>query len=83
MSQYPLRLPDYLMEQAKEAAAEENVSVSQMLLSLISEGMGNRRAFKSLKRRAARGDPAQALAILDRLESQPPEKGDEMPEDAG
>lgn len=80
MSQYPLRLPDYMMEQAKAAAAEENVSVNQMFLSLIAEGMGNRRALKSLQQRASRGDPQKALDILDRLPSLPPEPGDEMPD---
>jgi hypothetical protein len=80
MSQYPLRLPDYIMEQAKAAAAEENVSINQMFLSLIAEGMGHRRALKGLQERAARGDPQKALALLDRLPSLPLESGDDMPD---
>lgn len=79
MSQYPLRMPDYLMEQAREAAEQENVSLNQMLLSLIAEGIGHRRALKTLKERAMRGDPAKALAILESLESLPVEPEDEMP----
>ncbi|PZM17130.1 hypothetical protein [Rhizobium tubonense] len=83
MSQYPLRVPDYLMEQARAAAAEENVSINQMFLSFIAEGMGHRRALKMVRERAARGDPEAALAILDSLPSQPPEAGDELPKDEG
>lgn len=80
MSQYPLRLPDYIMEQAKTAAAEDNVSVNQMFLSLISEGIGHRRALKEMQQRAGRGDTEAAIAILDRLPSRPPEPDDAMPE---
>jgi hypothetical protein len=80
MSQYPLRLPDYIMEQAKTAAAEDNVSINQMLLSLISEGIGHRRALKGLQNRAARGSAEKALAILDSLPALPPEPDDVMPE---
>jgi hypothetical protein len=79
MSQYPLRMPDYLMDQAREAAEQENVSLNQMLLSLIAEGIGHRRALKTIKERAARGNPEKALAILEGLESLPVEPGDEMP----
>jgi len=79
MTQYPLRLPDYLMDQAREAAEQDNVSVNQMLLSLIAEGIGHRRALKTLRERAAGGNPEAALAILDSLASLPPEPGDDLP----
>lgn len=79
MSQYPLRMPDYLMDQAREAAEQENVSLNQLLLSLIAEGIGHRRAMKSIQNRAAQGNPEAALAILQSLASLPPEPGDEMP----
>jgi rubrerythrin len=79
MTQYPLRVPDYLMEQARAAAAEENVSINQMFLSFIAEGMGHRRALKMLQERASRGDPEKALAVLDSLTSVAPEAGDELP----
>lgn len=82
MTQYPLRMPDYLMNQAKAAAEEEKISINQLLLSFIAEGIGHRRALKSMKERAARGDPEKALAILESLQSLPPEAGDEMPEES-
>ena len=80
MSQYPLRMPDYLMDQAREAADQENVSLNQMLLSLIAEGIGHRRALKAIRQRADRGSPEKALAVLESLGSFPPEPGDEMPD---
>jgi hypothetical protein len=79
MSQYPLRLPDYLMDQAREAAEQENVSLNQMLLAFVAEGLGHRKALRALKGLAARGDPQAALKILEGIEGLPPEPGDEMP----
>jgi rubrerythrin len=79
MTQYPLRVPDYLMEQARAAAAEENVSINQLFLSFIAEGMGHRRALKMLQERASRGDAEKALAVLDGLTGLPPETGEELP----
>ncbi|PYE35995.1 hypothetical protein C8J35_102379 [Rhizobium sp. PP-F2F-G38] len=80
MSQYPLRVPDYLLDQAREAAKEENVSINQLFLAFISDGMGQRRALRSLQERAARGDPARALALLESLPDHGPEADDRMPE---
>ena len=83
MTQFPLRVPDYLMDQARAAAEEEKVSINQILLSFIAEGIGHRRAVRSLKERAMRGDADAALAILDGLPSLPVEAGDELPATAG
>ncbi len=79
MSQYPLRVPDYLMEQARAAAQEEQVSINQLLVSFIAEGIGQRKAWRSIKQRAERGNSAAALEILESLNGQEPEIGDEMP----
>ena len=35
--------PDHIMEQAKMAAAEDKVSVNQIFVSFIAEGLGHRR----------------------------------------
>ncbi|KGD85921.1 hypothetical protein JL39_27455 [Rhizobium sp. YS-1r] len=80
MNQYLLTIPDYLMEQARTAAEEENVSINQLLVSFIAEGIGQRKAWKALQRRAARGNPEKALSVLESLNGQPPEPGDEMPD---
>lgn len=81
MTQFPLRMPEHVMEQARLAANEDGVSVNQMLVSLISEGLGHRRGIKMMRERAARGNQEAAIAILDKIEGLPPEPGDELPEE--
>jgi hypothetical protein len=78
MSTYPLRLADHLMEEAKRAAAEDNVSLNQLLATFIADGIGHRRAILNLKKRAARGNAEAALAILERAPSVAPDMGDEI-----
>jgi len=81
MSTYPLRLPDHVLEEARQAAAEDNVSLNQLLSAFIADGVGHRRAMLNLKRRAARGDAKAALAILDRAPNAVPDPGDELVDD--
>ena len=52
------------MEQARDAAAEDKVSINQMLVSFIAEGLGNRRGLKMMRDRAARGDENRAMHFL-------------------
>jgi hypothetical protein len=79
VSTFPLELADHVMEEAKAAAAEDNVSLNQLLATLIAEGIGHRRAILELKKRASRADAAAALAILDRVPNVAPDEGDELP----
>jgi hypothetical protein len=65
------------MEEARQAAAEDNVSLNQLLSALIADGIGHRRAIMELKKRAARGNAEAALAILDRVPAVEPDEGDE------
>ena len=81
MSTYPLRLADHVMEEAKRAAAEDNVSLNQLLSAFIADGVGHRRAIMNLKKRSARGDTEAALAILDRAPDVAPDPGDELVEE--
>ena len=76
MTVYPLRLEESLIEEAKAAAAEENVSLDQLLATLISDGVGHRRAILELRKRADRADPAAALAILKRAPDVAPDLDD-------
>ena len=78
MSTYPLRLADHVMEEAKQAAAEDNVSLNQLLASFIADGIGHRRAILNLRKRAARGNAEAALAILERAPDVAPDLGDEI-----
>lgn len=78
MSTYPLRIADHVMEEARQAAAEDNVSLNQLLSAFIADGVGHRRAIMNLKRRGARGNAKAALDILDRAPDVAPDDGDEL-----
>lgn len=79
MSNFALRVPEHIMEQAKTAASEDKVSINQMLVAFIAEGLGHRRGLKALQARAERADITAALAILDRAPDIAPDDGDELP----
>jgi hypothetical protein len=79
MSGFALRVPEHILTQAKAAAAEEHVSINQLLVALISEGLGHRRGLLDLQKRAARADVAAALRILDQVPDVAPDEGDELP----
>jgi hypothetical protein len=83
MSTYPLRIADHVMEEAKQAAAEDNVSLNQLFAAFIADGIGHRRAIMSLKERAARGNADAALSILDRVPHEKPAPEDDMIETQG
>jgi len=66
MTNFALRVPDHVMEQAKAAASEDSVSINQMLVSFIAEGLGQRRGLRMMQERAARADIGASLSILER-----------------
>lgn len=77
MKAFILHIPEHLLQQAKDAAGQENMSVQQLLCGLISEGLERRAAALSMRQRAARGNPQQALFILDNVVPDvPPGDGD-------
>jgi hypothetical protein len=80
MTTYPLRLADHVMEEARQAAAEDNVSLNQLLSAFIADGIGHRRAIMALKKRAKGGNLQAALAILDRAPDVEADQGDELVE---
>jgi hypothetical protein len=78
MSNYPLRLPDHIMTQAKTLAADSGTSLNQFLGSLVAERIGELRAIAEFERRAARADINTVRAILARVPDRPPLPGDEI-----
>ncbi len=66
MSNYPLRLPDHVMADAKRLAEANGTSLNQFLSSLIAERIGEMKAIAEIQARAKRGNPDAALAILRR-----------------
>ena len=79
MNQFSLRMPDHLKEQAREASEQENISINQLLVSLMAEGLGHRRAVLDMRRRSAKGNPEAALHILSNVVPDvAPDQGDEL-----
>lgn len=70
MSQYPLRLPDSLLKQARKTAKRDSVSMNQLFITAITEDL--------IFQRAARADLSAFKRILDRVADVPPMPGDEI-----
>ncbi len=56
------------------------MSINQILVSFIAEGLGHRRGLKMMRDRAARADMGAVLGILGKIPDVAPEPGDEIPE---
>jgi hypothetical protein len=78
MTSFALRVPAHIYDQAKAAANEDNISINQLLVSFIAEGLGHRRALRMMRERAARSDVGVARAILDRAPDVPADAGDDV-----
>jgi len=79
LSNYPLRLPETLMEDARAMAKAQGVSINQFLATVIAERVGQLKALHHVSARIARADPARARAVLALVPDRPPMDGDEMP----
>lgn len=80
MSNYPLRLPEALMEDAREMADAQGVSINQFLSTLIAERIGELKALRHVRQRIGRANPAAAAAMLALVPDRAPLEGDEAPE---
>lgn len=78
MSQYALRLPDSLMESAREIAKREHTSLNQLFLTAIAEKVSALETEKFIRLRAARADEEAYRKVLDKVSDQPPMEGDEL-----
>uniref|UniRef100_UPI0035CBAEFF pilus assembly protein HicB n=1 Tax=uncultured Sphingomonas sp. TaxID=158754 RepID=UPI0035CBAEFF len=79
MTNYPLRLPDHIMAEAKHLAEANGTSLNQFLSTLIAERVGELKAMTTVRARVARADPAAAMAILSQVPDRIPLPGDELP----
>ena len=79
MSNYPLRLPETLMEDARGMAKAQGVSVNQFLATVIAERVGELKALNHVRARITRADPAKARAVLALVPDRAPREGDELP----
>ncbi len=78
MSNYPLRLPETLMEDARGIAKAQGVSVNQFLATVIAERVGEMKALTHVRARIARADVAKARSVLALVPDRPPMEGDEL-----
>jgi len=76
---YPLRLSQSVMRVAKETALREGVSLNQFIAGAVGEKLAALRTEDLLKERAKRADWQRVQAILDRVGTEPPRAGDELP----
>ena len=79
MSNYPLRLPESLMDDARGMAKAQGVSINQFLATVIAERVGELKALSHIRSRIARADLTQARAVLALVPDRPPMEGDELP----
>jgi hypothetical protein len=78
-SNFALRLQPSLLEEARKMANEEGVALNQFINVAVAEKLSALRTESYFRERAARGDVARALTILDRAGvGNPPRKGDEL-----
>jgi hypothetical protein len=77
---YPLRLSQSVMRIAKETALREGVSLNQFIAGAVGEKLAALRTEDLLKERAKRADWQRVQAILDRVGTETPRAGDELPE---
>jgi hypothetical protein len=77
---YPLRLSQTVMREARETAAREGSSLNQFIAGAVGEKLSVLRTEDLLKERAQRADWRRVQAILDRVGTVPPREGDELPE---
>ena len=68
MSQYSLRLPDSLMQAAKDAATMDQCSLNQFFLSAIAEKIGTIKALSIINQRVAMADDRAFASVPDKIQ---------------
>jgi predicted transcriptional regulator len=68
MSTLTIRLPDDKHERLKALAKSNSVSVNKLIDELATVALANFGAKARFEKRAARGNPSRALALLDKLD---------------
>ena len=81
MKEHAFRLPDDVLDEARQVAQQEGTSVDTLVGAIVSDALRHRRELELMRQRASRGNPEAALAILNSLPSLPTDEWDEMPEE--
>lgn len=80
MNQHAFRLPDDVLDEARQVAHQEGMSVDDLVGAIVSDALRHRRELELMRKRATGGNPEAALVILNSLPSMPTEEWDEMPD---
>jgi hypothetical protein len=77
MSTMSLRLPESLHKKARELAAQEGVSINQLVTTALAEKLAALMTAEYIER-AARGNRQQFENVLRKVKHRPPVAGDEL-----
>lgn len=75
---YPLRIANSLLEEARRAAAQDGVSLNQFIGTALAEKVSALRTQAVLEERARRADRATFDVVMARAGGTPPRAGDEI-----
>jgi len=79
-SNFALRLQPALLDEARKVAEAEGVALNQLINVAVAEKLSALRTEDYFRERAARGDVAKAIEVLNRAGvGNPPIEGDELP----
>ena len=78
MSAYPLELPAELLEEVQKLASENQISLTQWLISAISAKIAANKTRQVLRSHAQYADYAKFDELLARVPNVEPVKGDEI-----
>ena len=77
MSTISLRLPESLHKQARELAAQEGISINQLIATSLAEKMAALMTGEYLSERAQRGSRRKFERVLKKVRDCPPSPVDE------
>ena len=77
---YPLRIAESILREARLAAAQDGVSLNQFIGTALAEKVAALRTQAVLEERARRADRAAFDAVMARAGGTPPREGDEATE---
>ena len=80
-STYPLRLPVSIKAEAERLAASEGTSLNQFVASAVAEKVAALRTASYFVERRGRADWPAFNRLMARDGGEPPQPGDEMPDD--
>lgn len=80
MSEVMIKLPEYLRKQAEAVAAQENISLNELIALALASHVSAWQAKGYMEERARRGSWEKFKAVLDRAPDVEPPEWDKLPE---